>query len=192
MTTLDLYLPVCSKCGHSLTQSTHPVSMQCLHLYCFQCASHLITCYIDGHMKGQLTDVTSSIDKLIVSFGTPEFQSELKSFQESVNVSLVNCSRGNKCVIQATCPYSHPYIEAEEENSGSWKCVNCNLTVEADSCPFCYKAKPESRIKLSKPVLVLKLVIMLILALSLIICHLISKLSLNSKRSQGHSKFHSH
>lgn len=52
---IEAYLPICSRRGKGLTVELKPVTLSCLHVYCFPCSKAVQTCTFDG------TDTTSAV-----------------------------------------------------------------------------------------------------------------------------------
>lgn len=142
MIELEAYLPVCSKCGKALRLLDKPVTLPCCHLYCRRCVDGLDACYLDQGTTIPIVDFTEQVQKLIESYGTETFQTELTSFREAINVNLVNCPRGNDCRIRSECPYCHLKVIPAESSFTEWKCSGCNVMVENKACPFCRREKP--------------------------------------------------
>ena len=138
----EAYLPICSRCGKGLIVELKPVTLSCLHLYCFTCSQTVQSCVFDGTATTSAVDFSEKVEKLVKSRKSGHFQAEWEALKETINVNFVNCPRGVNCSIRSECPYSHPIKDRVIGNSQGWKCANCDVMVENDVCPFCREAGP--------------------------------------------------
>ena len=140
---LEVYLPVCSRCGKALKGRDRPVVLLCYHIYCKMCVKGYATCRLDQTSTATIVDYTEQVDTLVRSYRTPRFLTELKSLREAINVNNVECPRAFNCQIRAECPYSHTKVIHAKSNSEEWICSGCDVMVENKECPFCHSNRPD-------------------------------------------------